>query len=77
MINQLFYLKLSPSITDKIFNEYIKHLDNQGIVYYKISESYMISAFDQFIKEKYNATQNNNNLIFTSQKDYNWFLLQL
>ena len=78
-MKQLFYLKVSEHIAEKLVASYKDHINEQGMDYYQISNAYLANTFNQFIFEKYNATfdSSKNNMIFTSQKDMNWFLLQL
>lgn len=78
-MTELFYIKVTSSMADKLVAVYKDHINEQGMNYYQISDAYLANTFNQFIFEKYNATfdSSKNNMIFTSQKELNWFLLQL
>ncbi len=78
-MKQLFYLKVTSSMADKLVTVYKDHINEQGMNYYQISNAYLANTFNQFIFEKYNATfdSSKNNMIFTSEKNMNWFILQL
>ena len=78
-MTKLFYVKVSESMASNIIDDYKIYLSNKGLDYYQVSSSFLANNFNQYVFDTYNATfdSNKNNIIFRTEKDMDWFLLNV
>lgn len=78
-MNKLYTITITQIMADKIINTFKEHLHDQGLDYHSMPDTVMTVAFNQYIFDTYHAifAGDHFKLHFRSEKDMNWFLLQV